>query len=63
MFKIIFLILIIVSILPAGTQWTKVVDLRGQWKFNLGDDMSWAEADYDDQDWENIFVPAPWARR
>jgi len=60
MFKIILIILIIVSILPAGTQWIKVVDLRGQWKFNLGDDMSWAEADYDDQDWENIFVPAPW---
>jgi hypothetical protein len=60
MFKIILILLVFVSFLPAGTQWTKVIDLRGQWKFNLGDDMSWAEADFDDRDWENIFVPAPW---
>jgi len=36
------------------------VDLKGQWKFSIGDDLKWAKPDYNDETWENINVPSPW---
>ena len=36
------------------------MDLRGDWKFRLGDRMSWSEPDYDDSNWEKIRVPNYW---
>ena len=35
-------------------------DLRGLWKFRIGDDDSWASPKYDDSDWGDIRVPARW---
>jgi len=43
-----------------GDEWRRVVDLRGTWKFQLGDDIDWAEPKLSDKDWETIFVPARW---
>lgn len=37
-----------------------LVNLRGNWKFSVGDDMAWAEKDYDDSNWETVFVPKSW---
>lgn len=36
------------------------LDLKGQWKFSIGDDLRWAKPDYNDETWENIKVPSPW---
>jgi len=36
------------------------VELKGQWKFSIGDDLKWAKPEYDDETWENIKVPSPW---
>ncbi len=58
--KIILISFLLLASLFADDEWTKVVDLRGQWKFNLGDDLGWIEPDFDDSDWEEIFVPSPW---
>jgi sialate O-acetylesterase len=42
-------------------EWKKVVDLRGDdWRFELGDDPKWAQTAFDDSNWEEVFVPAPW---
>lgn len=41
-------------------EWERIVDLRGTWQFNLGDDLTWADADANDKDWETIFVPGRW---
>jgi hypothetical protein len=41
-------------------QWKPVMDLRGQWKFELGDDARRAAPDFDDRGWTDIFVPAAW---
>lgn len=41
-------------------KWKRVMDLRGHWKFEIGDDMDWAKPDYNDKDWESIFVPSKW---
>lgn len=38
----------------------RLVDLRGPWKFEFGDNPAWAAPDFDDSQWEDIFVPASW---
>jgi sialate O-acetylesterase len=37
-----------------------LIDLKGYWKFELGDNQKWAEPDFDDGSWEEIYVPATW---
>jgi hypothetical protein len=44
----------------SNKEWERVLDLRGQWKFELGDNMKWSLPTFDDSDWDNIFVPSPW---
>jgi hypothetical protein len=41
-------------------QWKLLFDLRGQWKFEIGDDMRRAEPGYNDSRWESIYAPAAW---
>lgn len=41
-------------------EWRRLLDLRGQWKFEIGDDLQWASPDFDDGSWEKIFVPSSW---
>ena len=40
--------------------WKPLFDLRGQWKFEIGDDMHRAEPGFDDSKWESIHAPAAW---
>jgi hypothetical protein len=37
-----------------------IVDLRGQWKFEIGDDEKYADPKFNDSKWEDIFVPDVW---
>jgi hypothetical protein len=39
---------------------TLLLDLRGRWKFAIGDDMRRAEPKFGDAPWNEIFVPAAW---
>ena len=43
-----------------GRQMNRVLDLRGKWKFSIGDNKKWQEKNFDDSDWEKIFVPSAW---
>jgi sialate O-acetylesterase len=36
------------------------VNLRGNWRFCLGDNKKYAAAEYNDGEWEKIYAPAPW---
>ena len=36
------------------------VDLKGKWKFSIGDDISWSNKSFDDKNWEEIRVPSRW---
>ncbi|MCG8310095.1 MAG: beta galactosidase jelly roll domain-containing protein [Cytophagales bacterium] len=36
------------------------LDLAGTWKFKTGNNFSWRSENYDDEDWNDIFVPATW---
>lgn len=38
----------------------EIVDLRGQWKFEIGDNEQYAKPNFNDSGWEEIFVPADW---
>jgi sialate O-acetylesterase len=38
----------------------RVLDLEGNWKFSIGDNLKWAEPNYNDQYWEEIYVPSAW---
>lgn len=40
--------------------WDRVVNLRGYWKFSIGDDMNWLKPEYDDKHWEEIKAPSAW---
>ncbi len=53
------------EIVPAHAQrpadeWQRHLDLRGPWLFQIGDDARWAEPDWDDSGWDEIYVPSPW---
>lgn len=37
-----------------------VINLKGEWKFSLGDSFEWSKADFNDSSWELINVPSSW---
>lgn len=41
-------------------EWNRLLDLRGKWKFEIGDRLEYAQPGFDDASWQNIFVPANW---
>ena len=43
-----------------ANDWDKLLNLRGRWKFSIGDDDRWASPNYNDRNWEEIKVPSPW---
>lgn len=51
---------LVVSIAQAQPETTRLIDLKGQWKFMIGDREEWSEPLFDDADWPSIFVPAAW---
>ena len=44
----------------SAEEWRRVENLRGNWKFSIGDNPGWAEPGFNDSDWEEIFVPSSW---
>jgi len=53
------LTLALVSVSSAD-EWNTVVDLRGKWKFEVGDGMNRAAPSFNDAKWGTIVVPAAW---
>ena len=51
-----FIVLFIVS----ATVHAQVIDLRGDWKFNVGDKAQWASPDFEDSKWGSIYAPSTW---
>lgn len=39
------------------------VALDGPWRFHLGDDAAWADAAFDDSDWEELSADRPWGEQ
>jgi len=58
--RMIILILMFQTGLSHAERVKTLVNLRGNWKFSVGDDMTWAESNYDDSNWETVYVPRSW---
>src|SRR5688572_5433985 len=58
---LLFLVFILSSEkLLANEKWQKIIELKGNWKFSIGDSKSWADPNYNDKEWESIYVPKKW---
>jgi len=44
----------------SATNLDPVVNLSGYWKFSIGDDMLWAQKDFNDSQWDNLRAPGRW---
>ncbi len=40
--------------------WRLLFGLRGDWKFEIGDNPRWSATRFDDSKWETMFAPAAW---
>ena len=43
-----------------GSDWKRIINLRGSWKFSIGDNPRWANKDLNDSQWESVRVPDTW---
>lgn len=41
-------------------KWERLLNLRGTWKFTIGDDKQWAKQNFNDRGWDEIRVPSIW---
>lgn len=48
------------AVFSQGRGLQRIVDLKGRWKFHIGDDMNWARPGFDDSSWETIYAPSEW---
>ena len=46
----------------SGQEKERRVNLAGDWHFTLGDNKKFAKPEFDDTDWEEIYVPSEWQR-
>jgi beta-galactosidase/beta-glucuronidase len=44
----------------AQDKWDRVLNLKGMWKFSIGDKALWGEKYFNDNKWEDILVPSKW---
>lgn len=38
----------------------EIVNLEGIWKFSIGDNPEWKNPNYNDKDWDKVYVPQSW---
>lgn len=38
----------------------EIIDLKGTWKFSIGDHPDWKNPSHDDRDWDKVYVPKSW---
>jgi len=38
----------------------EIVNLEGSWKFSIGDNPEWKNPNYNDNDWDKVYVPRSW---
>ncbi len=62
--KLVVLITILFFFLISGetiaNSLTRILDLKGKWKFSIGDNKEWINENFNDADWESIYVPSAW---
>jgi hypothetical protein len=59
-FIAITLLSVVLSFSVKAEDLTRIVSLSGEWKFSIGDDITWASPSYNVSDWDHISVPGAW---
>ncbi len=54
----IFILLFIFALPLFGQEFKLKLELSGEWLFKTGDDLRWANPEFDDSDWAKVKVPA-----
>jgi hypothetical protein len=54
------LVLCILCLVSCAQDNERKVNLKGYWKFSLGDNAKYAAPEFNDSEWEKIYVPSPW---
>ncbi|MGP8330593.1 MAG: beta galactosidase jelly roll domain-containing protein [Methanosarcinaceae archaeon] len=55
------LIIILLTVFKSwGKEFHKEINLKGRWRFEIGDDLKWAKPDFDDSQWDVLYAPAFW---
>lgn len=44
----------------SASPWNLEMDLKGSWKFRIGDQKSWSNPDLNDAQWDAVQVPSAW---
>lgn len=58
---VVFLICLVFATTSARSEnLREVVSLEGRWKFTVGDDIKWANVQYNDIEWDYVYVPKSW---
>jgi sialate O-acetylesterase len=56
-----FIVFFVLSPLTSiAASWELRLDLKGKWKFHIGDNQRWADITYNDSQWDEVQVPAAW---
>ncbi len=60
--KRLLLIIIPITIVLGSCEYNPdyVEQLKGRWKFSIGDNKQWADPSFDDKNWDRIYVPSSW---
>lgn len=59
-FSAVLLFLIAYSAVASASENRRLYNLRGDWKFRMGDNVQWADPQFNDKRWDEIYVPARW---
>ncbi len=61
--KISFIVIILIYLFNVNSfaeDKVKIINLEGNWRFSIGDNLEWASLNYNDSQWEKIYVPSSW---
>ncbi|MBN2103780.1 beta galactosidase jelly roll domain-containing protein [bacterium] len=61
--QILILPLMAARLISGSNELSKEVDLRGEWRFEIGNLKLYSNPDFDDSNWETIDVPGNWERQ
>ncbi len=54
---------LILSLISCEFEDGKIRNLKGNWRFAVGDNKEWAEPGYDDSKWDIIYAPSRWEKQ
>jgi hypothetical protein len=60
--RVLIFSVVIVLLISCEYEEGKIRNLKGTWKFSVGDKKEWADPEYDDSKWDRIYAPSRWER-